>query len=213
MILRVHHIGLVVEDLDKAVRNYEKLFGTKATDFRNDQGKKNGVSHQLDARIMMPNHCWLHLVQNWNPDSRVNKFLQQHGEALEHVALETTDIEEEMCHLREIGCPVVGDYKINNAADGFESFITPEDGIGFTVELIQPHHPKDEDFGDRGSIAHFGLGVRDIDSVVADLRAKGVQFMTEEIEDKDEPLGGLRAIQLLGPADEHINLYEWKREI
>ena len=138
MILRVHHIGLVVEDLEKAVKNYEKLFGTKATDFRNDQGKKNGVSHQLDARIMMPNGCWLHLVQNWNPDSRVNKFLQKHGESLEHVALETTDIEEEVAHLRSIGCPVVDD-KINNAADGFESFVTPEDGIGFTVELIQPH--------------------------------------------------------------------------
>ena len=107
MILRVHHIGLVVEDLEKAVANYEKLFGTKATDFRNDQGKKDGVSHQLDARIMMPNRCWLHLVQNWNPDSRVNKFLKQHGEALEHVALETTDIEEEINHLREIGCPAM----------------------------------------------------------------------------------------------------------
>ena len=51
------------------------------------------------------------------------------------------------------------------------------------------------------------------DSVVADLRTKGVRFLTDEIEDHDAPLGGLRAIQLLGPADEHINLYEWKREI
>ena len=81
------------------------------------------------------------------------------------------------------------------------------------LELIQPHRPKEEDFGDCGSITHIGLGVRDIDSVVDDLRARGVKFLSEEIEDKDEPLGGLRAIQLLGPADEHINLYEWKREI
>lgn len=168
MILRVHHIGLVVEDLEKAVANYEKLFGTKATDFRNDQGKKDGVSHQLDARIMMPNRCWLHLVQNWNPDSRVNKFLKQHGEALEHVALETTDIEEEISHLREIGCPVVGDYKINNAADGFESFITPEDGIGFTVELIQPHktsyywEPEKCSNPNILGIQHIGVAVKDV---------------------------------------------------
>ena len=81
------------------------------------------------------------------------------------------------------------------------------------LELIQPKPQKDDDFGDRGAIAHIGLAVRDIDSVVADLRAKGVRFLTDEIEDKDAPLGGLRAIQLHGPADEHINLYEWKREI
>ena len=65
MILRLHHIGLVVESLDKAVADYEKIFGFKATDFRNDQGK----GFQLDARIMLPNQCWLHLVQNWNPES------------------------------------------------------------------------------------------------------------------------------------------------
>ena len=81
------------------------------------------------------------------------------------------------------------------------------------LELIQPHHPKAEDFGDCGSITHIGLGVHDIDTVVAELRTKGMKFLSEEIEDKDEPLGGLRAIQLLGPADEHINLYEWKGEI
>ena len=81
------------------------------------------------------------------------------------------------------------------------------------LELIQPKPQKESDFGDRGSIAHIGLGVRDIDAVVKDLRAKGMQFLSEEIEDKDAPLGGLRAIQLRGPADEHINLYEWKREI
>lgn len=81
------------------------------------------------------------------------------------------------------------------------------------LELIQPHDPVPGDFGNCGSIAHFGLAVHDIDSVVADLRAKGVKFFTEEIEDNDAPLGGLRAIQLLGPAEEHINLYEWKQEI
>ena len=80
------------------------------------------------------------------------------------------------------------------------------------LELIQPIPPRDEDFGDRGSIAHIGLAVHDIDAVAADLRAKGVKFLSEEIEDKDAPLGGLRAIQMRGPADEHINLYEWKRD-
>ena len=49
--------------------------------------------------------------------------------------------------------------------------------------------------------------------VAPSLLAADFARLSEEIEDKDEPLGGLRAIQLLGPADEHINLYEWKREI
>jgi len=134
MITRLHHIGLAVESLEKACLKYEDLLGLKAIDIRKDQGK----GFQLDARIMIPNECWLHLVQNWNPDSRVNRFLKSHGEGLEHVALQTDDIEADVNHLRKIGVPVYEDT-IFNAADGFEAFVYPEHAIGFTVELIQPH--------------------------------------------------------------------------
>jgi methylmalonyl-CoA epimerase len=134
MIIRLTHVGLVVDSLEKAVINYEKVFGLKAVDFRNDQGK----GMQLDARIMLPNECWLHLVQNWNPESRVNQFLHSHGEGLEHIALETDNIEADVDRLRKMAVPVYQDT-IFNAADGFEAFIYPQDAIGFTVELIQPH--------------------------------------------------------------------------
>ena len=83
MIVGVHHIGLVVEDLAAACATWERLLGLKAQDYRNNQGK----GFQLDARIMLPNGCWLHLVQNWNPESRVNQYLGKHGESLEHLAL------------------------------------------------------------------------------------------------------------------------------
>lgn len=163
MILRIHHVGLVVKDLEKAVKTYEELFGFKATDFRNDQGK----GYQLDARIMMPNRAWLHLVQNWNPESRVNQFLEKHGESIEHIALETTDIEEEVAYLRSIGVPIYQD-KIFKAADGYEAFVYPEDGIGFTVELIQPHptssywEPEKVSNPNLAGLQHIGVAVKDV---------------------------------------------------
>jgi len=134
MIIRLQHIGLAVENLEQACQTYEALFGLKAVDFRNNQGK----GFQLDARILLPNECWLHLVQNWNPQSRVNRFLKAHGEGLEHVALQTDDIEGDVDYLRKIGVPIY-ENTIFKAADGFEAFIYPENAIGFTVELIQPH--------------------------------------------------------------------------
>ncbi len=134
MIVRLHHVGLAVESLAATCETYERLFGLKAVDYRNDQGK----GFQLDARIMLPNECWLHVVQNWNPESRVNRFLRSHGEGLEHIALETNDIEADVAHLRKIGVPLFQD-EIFNANDGYEAFVYPEHGIGFTVELIQPH--------------------------------------------------------------------------
>lgn len=133
-IVRLQHFGISVEDIHSSIAKFERLFGLKAQDFRDDQGK----GMQYDARILLGNDCWLHIVQNWNPESRVNRFYNEHGEKLEHIALETDDIEADVQRLCDAGVPLYQD-KIFDAADGYEAFVYPDDAIGFTVELIQPH--------------------------------------------------------------------------
>ncbi len=132
-ILRLQHIGVALADHDLAVAGLERV-GLPSRDFRNDQGK--GFQH--DSRVLLGNECWLHIVHNWNPESRVNRFLQNRGEGLEHLALESDDIEADVARVRAAGVPIFED-RIFDANDGFEAFIYPEDGIGFTVELIKPH--------------------------------------------------------------------------
>ncbi len=169
MILRVQHIGMAVRDLEDACRRFGRALGLEARDFRNDQGK----GMQLDARILLGNECWLHLVQNWNPESRVNRFLRERGEGLEHICLETDDIEADVAHLREIGVGVWED-RILDANDGYEAFVYPDELPGLTVELIQSHdrswyYPPDavgEPVSDALSLfrlQHIGLRVRDLE--------------------------------------------------
>lgn len=132
-ILRVQHVGVAVSDYAAARRRFDRL-ALPLRDFRNDQGR--GFQH--DGRILLGNDCWLHVVHNWNPESRVNRFLTTRGEGLEHLALETDDIEADVARLREIGVPIFEDH-IFDANDGYEAFVYPVDAAGFTVELIQPH--------------------------------------------------------------------------
>lgn len=133
-IIRLQHIGLAVKDMKDTCARFERIFGLKARDFRSDQGR----GKQLDARILLGNQCWLHVVQNWDPEARVYQFLEQHGEGLEHIALETDDIEADVQRLRDAGVPIFEDT-IFDANDGYEAFVYPDAAIGFTVELIQPH--------------------------------------------------------------------------
>ena len=80
------------------------------------------------------------------------------------------------------------------------------------LELIQPIEQTENTFGNKGSITHIGLAVRGINDVWNELHEKGVPLLSDSIEEDDAPMGGLRVIQLLGPSQEHINLYEWKRD-
>lgn len=71
-------------------------------DYRTDQGR--GFQH--DARSLLGNECWLHVVYNWNPESRPYQFHGQYGGQLEHIARETDDIEGDVQRRRALGVPL-----------------------------------------------------------------------------------------------------------
>lgn len=133
-VVRLQHIGIAVKDFRRSWNRFDRVLGMRPRDFRHDQA--NGMQH--DARVPLGNRCWVHVVYNWNPESRVYQFLRRHGEGLEHIALETDDIGEEVKRLRRRNVPIFKDT-IFDAHDGYEAFVYPDDAIGFTVELIQPH--------------------------------------------------------------------------
>ncbi len=126
---------------------------------------------------------------------------------IHHICVNTPEIDRSIAFYRDlIGFTLLGR---ESCTFGEYAMLRLNDS---RLELIQPKNPDANSFGNCGSLTHFGLAVRGIDEVVADLRAKGVQFLNEEIDDCDEPMGGLRAISLLGPSGEAINLYEFKRD-
>lgn len=132
MILRLQHIGTAHTSHASAAERLRQV-GLEPGELRTDQGR----GFQLDSRKLLGNECWLHVVHNWNPEARVCQYLRTIGEGLEHIAIETDDIEGAVARVRE-SAPIFED-RIFHAADGFEAFVYPQDASGFTVELIQPH--------------------------------------------------------------------------
>lgn len=126
---------------------------------------------------------------------------------IHHVCIYTPEIEKSIAFYRDI----MGFGVIGRETCGFGEYAMMKLNDS-RLELIQPNEQNEDTFGNKGSITHIGLAVRDIDSVWDNLKAKGVATLSASIEEDSEPMGGLRVIQLLGPSQEHINLYEWKRE-
>lgn len=126
---------------------------------------------------------------------------------IHHICIHARDIEASIAFYRDLmGFRVIG--RETNANEEYAMLKLNDSRL----ELIQPFNFDGDTFGNRGSITHIGLAVEGIDDVVAELRAKGVEFFTDGVEDHDAPMGGMRVIQLLGPSEEHVNLYEWKRD-
>jgi len=83
----IHHLGFVVRSLDESLKKWETLFGVKAEirerpelNVRYGALKIGGVTFVLN--------------ESTKPGSRWEKFLENHGEGLEHVALEVDDIDK-----------------------------------------------------------------------------------------------------------------------
>lgn len=126
---------------------------------------------------------------------------------IHHTCIHTPEIEKSIAFYRDI----IGFHLIGRETCDFGEYAMMKLNDS-RLELIQPNEQNEDTFGDKGSITHIGLAVHDIDAVLDNLRAKGVPLLSEGIEDNDSPMGGHRVIQLLGPSQEHINLYEWKHE-
>ena len=126
---------------------------------------------------------------------------------IHHICVNTPDINRSITFYRDL----IGFKLLNKESCAFGDYAMLRLNDS-RLELIQPKNPDASSFGNSGSLTHFGLAVHGIDEVVDDLRAKGVEFLTDTIDDCDEPMGGLRAISLLGPSGEAINLYEFKRD-
>ncbi|NLE75948.1 MAG: hypothetical protein GX605_04260 [Chloroflexi bacterium] len=132
---QLHHVGVGVHNREATCAWFERLFGLQASHFRDGQSK----GMQNDARIMFPNDCWLHICQNWNPQHRLNQFVREHGEGPEHIALETTTVEADAQHFRDLGLQLYRDkvFTPDDGADGYELFLM-RDQAPIMVEVIQP---------------------------------------------------------------------------
>jgi len=131
MIKRVHHIAIVVADLDAALQTYRDHLGLTLT-------KRLLMPEQeVEIAFLPAGESLIELIRPLNETSGVARYLASHGEGLHHICLEVDSIERTLEELAERSVRLINKEPIR-AAEGYGIFVHPKAVHGVLIEFLEP---------------------------------------------------------------------------
>lgn len=131
MIKKVHHVGIVVREMEQAMRFYRDTLGLHVHKLETiqDQGVKAALLTLGDSEI--------ELLEPVVPDTGVARYLESRGEGLHHVCFEVDDVERDLDELKQKQIELI-DQATRIGLAGRICFLHPRAMDGTLVELCQP---------------------------------------------------------------------------
>jgi methylmalonyl-CoA epimerase len=144
-IRRIHHVGIVVRDLDGALACYRDRLGLVFESI---------LDHPSDGvrlAFLAAGDSKIELLSPTEPGTGVARFLASRGEGLHHVCLEVDDLGTALAGLAASGFELI-DAAPRRGAEGPVAFIHPRGTNGALIELIEaPGGPAWDALGYRTS--------------------------------------------------------------
>ena len=103
MVIDVHHINIVVRDLDQAISQYSRLLGYFAPI------RERLPSRGVETARYRIGPTWLVLVMPTDPGGIAGRHLAQHGEGVSLLSFRVEDLNEATGELRSRGVTIAGD--------------------------------------------------------------------------------------------------------
>jgi methylmalonyl-CoA/ethylmalonyl-CoA epimerase len=127
---RLHHVAVVVADLDEALRRYQTL-GFSG-------GERFVLAEQaVEVATLRSGTGWIELIRPTVPDGPIARFLAKRGEGVHHVAYAVPDLKATLKGLEASGIRLI-DAEPRTGAHGWRiAFVHPESCGGVLTELVQ----------------------------------------------------------------------------
>ena len=126
----MHHVGLAVEDLERALETYERLFGARLE--HRSRVEEQGV----EAASIRVGDSRLELLGALEADTPVGRFLEKRGPGMHHVAYEVDDIGAALVHLSEAGAELIDDTPRRGMFGLEVAFVHPDSVHGVLSEVV-----------------------------------------------------------------------------
>jgi methylmalonyl-CoA/ethylmalonyl-CoA epimerase len=132
MLREVLHVGIVVEDLERSVAEWERRFGVRAS------GMWTGEDAGVRVAFFETGGTRIELVEYTGPV--VERFgpVLARRDGVHHVCFRVDDLEAALSAMKARGVLVVPGFPVEGA-HGRIAFLEPEPSTGLVVELCQTH--------------------------------------------------------------------------
>ena len=191
MLSKIHHIGIVVRNLEDASAFYRDTLGLPL-------GKMATLEDQgVKAALLPIGESEIELLEPITPDSGVARFLDKKGGGLHHVCFETDNIDTELQAAKDKGTRLI-DQQPRNGLAGIIAFVHPQACCSVLVEDAQPvDHSEHASLLSQGRarrfvtkrLDHVVIAVKDLESAEATYQRN---FGLEREAARDVPALGLR---------------------
>jgi methylmalonyl-CoA/ethylmalonyl-CoA epimerase len=127
-------VGIAVKDLDEAYRLFTEVLGLTPGGIGPFEpvGMRGALCHLDDFSV--------ELMEPLRPGGPIAKFIEKHGEGLQHISLKVPNIEEAISQLKKKGIefiqetPLEGEYRSRRARS---VFVNPRSFHGVPVQLVE----------------------------------------------------------------------------
>jgi len=128
--MQLHHVGVVVSDLEVALEHYRRLGFAS--------GERFDLPHQsIVAVTLEAGSGFVELITPTDPEGPISRYLEKRGDTVHHVAYRVDDIEKSLQALAASGVRLIDSTPRPGAHGWRVAFIHPESCSGVLTELVE----------------------------------------------------------------------------
>lgn len=106
--MKIHHIGIAVDDVDSVLETY-KLTREDISEIIYDSEQKNN----LYFIFLKENNLWLELIEPVEKNSTIRNFVNKNKTALHHIGISSNDLDKEESYYSKLPKTYpIGKYKL-----------------------------------------------------------------------------------------------------
>ncbi|MGYP001442346855 len=132
MFKRIDHIGVAVEDLDAAIKLYERGFEMELVH------RETVESQGVEAVLLDVGEGHVELLAPLGPDTPVGKFIAKKGPGIHHVAYSVDDIDATLEQAKAAGMRMIDETARVGIRGSRVAFVHPAATGSVLTEIVEP---------------------------------------------------------------------------